>query len=295
MHRVKGRQVFLIEIIFVQIFGPGWMRLAQQESVRGSSWGQFKNLIVAKFRLVKIDEPPRKIKQAGGLFNLVSEREVPPCPIIDFAEAEDSLRLAIAGDSSLVIRWMTGACRNNNTVYSKCIGQVFDVLAIVSQTTCPIKPPKDHNNYAFHIYREFNTMADKLANVACFHSKIHIEGIECKHAPLFLKFDGSYRPRENVSGAGALLYLLSSGAHKADDEPSWTGLSFAGVKLVPKSALQAELAALFLGLLLVFIFRSKASGVVVTNLSMIQEIAKDSAIEPLRVLECCIQDMKSLL
>ena len=67
-----------------------------------------------------------------------------------------------------------------------------------------------------------------------------------------------------------------------------------GMRLQPRSAMKAELAALCVGMVQVFLHRAKMLGQSDWSPVIFQEAARDEVIKPLRVVELCVKDLKEL-
>ena len=138
-------------------------------------------------------------------------RTAPP-PRIDWQEqliipgTEIVPRCVLLGDSKLVCHWLNGEWTIKHRQYER-------LVALTWQTCCEwiqrevCFPACSWSNFGTHIYREYNSEADRAANKHCwdFQTTMALE-LACVTAKLFkAHFDGSYY-RDGQACAGIVLY-----------------------------------------------------------------------------------------
>jgi len=155
------------------VFGPGWHQLASQKELWCKWWCNFKNIMVARFRLSKLLPEPKELKQAA--VPVSRERLCVTAPKLIFQSSPmKCMRLLIAGDSKLVCQWANADWKASNSVYKDIISRVWNILGQRLFLPVPLLPCCDHGNFHQHIYRELNGQADAEANLARSSSYLDI-------------------------------------------------------------------------------------------------------------------------
>ena len=125
-----------------------------------------------------------------------------------------SMRLEVCGDSRVVIQWLNGIWPAKFLPYERSISRSQQQLYSMSHLLM-VAPRENKADFCRHIYRELNTMADKIANKYCNDSMLLPYVTPAKRTRAF--FDGSKKGNKAAFGWAVFAAMVDSG----DEESQW--------------------------------------------------------------------------
>ena len=145
-------------------------------------------------------------------------------------------RLEICGDSSVVINWLNGLWRVKFLPYERCVAKAHQHLHVLS-SVFETKPRSDTSDFCRHIFRELNTMADRLANK--YRNEWMLLPYTAPAKCIRVFFDGSRRKNKAAYGWVVCAFSPPTQANVPDEAASPDELS-AWYPIASKSCLLPE-------------------------------------------------------
>ena len=162
----------------------------------------------------------------------------PPC--IEWDEPVGPTRIAVCADSKCCASWLNGAFACRGKTYQQMFSYLQNTLA-QEQRAGHVTPSWSGGEWTTHVHREFNTIADELANRCLDLDRDVVEISHRAQEPwpwLMAHCDGASRGNPGDASFGWVVKGC-----KGPQEP-WQVLAQVGLRLGRASAIQAEASAM---------------------------------------------------
>lgn len=219
---LPGRPFSRWEDAFCEFRGRDWQKLMMSD--RGA-WKALENPFIfhclnrVRARCIHIE----MITPNGADVDIAKQiRDISNAPVPARWESFcGKQRLELCGDSKLIVQWCNGRWPVRNPKFKSLIVDAMNCLDNLWQKNC--EPPQRHGLWCRHVWREFNTVADALANdgKSLEDTSVHVEvsPLPSKIAALRGYWDGAHTSESTRVGVGWWIAVASDIG--CDGEPVW--------------------------------------------------------------------------